>query len=146
MNKLSNKALKEKLFKEHLRRVLGFKKPLKKNIGKILLFKRHSNIFIVVTNFKKKHLITLTSGNCLLGKKKKEKIAVHNMLKLVDKLVKVLNKYNLKFVYITVKQRLTRHFFNLYKLLKKNRIYMLHFKYLLQKPHGFIKRRKLRRI
>src|SRR6187397_2551054 len=126
MNKiLISRSLREKLFKERLKKLLGFKKPLKKNIGKILLFKRHSNIFIVVSNFRKKHLVTSTSGNCLLGKKKKEKMAVHNMLKLVDKLVKTLNKYNLKFVYITVKQRLTRHFFNLYKLLKKNRIYML---------------------
>src|SRR4029079_177139 len=141
MNKLKNK-----LYRDYLIKKLGFEKPLKKNIGRILLFKRHSNIFIVVSNYRKKHLVTLTSGNCLLGRKKKEKMAVHNMLKLVDKLVKTLNKFNLKFVNIIVKQRLTRHFFNLYKLLKKNRIFMLNFRYLLQKPHGFIKRRKLRRI
>jgi len=126
MNKLKNK-----LYRDYLIKKLGFEKPLKKNIGRILLFKRHSNIFIVVSNYRKRHLITLTSGNCLLGRKKKEKMAVHNMLKLVDKLVKILNKFNLKFVNIIVKQRLTRHFFNLYKLLKKNRIFMLNFKYLL---------------
>jgi len=124
----------------------GYKKPLKKNIGHLLLFKRHSNVFIVLTNFKKKHIITLTSGNCLLGKKKKEKMAVHNMLKIVNKLIKILKKFNMKFVYIFIRQRLSAHFFNLYKLLKKNSIYILFFKFILRKPHGFIKRRKLRRI
>src|SRR5688500_5163722 len=146
MSKLNNKRLKEKLYTERLRKVLGFKKPLKKNIGKILLFKRHSNIFIVVTNYRKKHLVTLTSGNCLLGKKKKKKMNVHNILKLFYKLIKFLNKYKLKFFYFNIKQNLISYFFNLYKLLKKNSIYMLYFKYLLQKPHGFFKRRKLRRI
>jgi len=64
-------------------------------------------------------LITLTSGNCLLGKKKKEKKAVHNMLKLVNRLINLLKKFNMKYVNMFIRQRLGAHFFNLYKLLKK---------------------------
>jgi hypothetical protein len=39
----------------------------------LLFFKRHSNIFLVLSKKDWTHVTTLTGGNCLLGKKKKKK-------------------------------------------------------------------------
>jgi len=50
----------------------------------LLFFKRHSNIFLVLSKKNWKHITTLTGGNCLLGKKKKEKKAVHNILLMIN--------------------------------------------------------------
>jgi len=134
------------LYKHKSIKPYWYKKPLKHNIGHLLFFKRHSNIFVVITNYLKKHLYTVTAGNALLGKKKKEKMAVHNLIKLITKVLALLKFYKITCIYISLKQYFNRHFFTLYNYLKKNHIYIIGFRYLLQKPHGFMKRRKLRRV
>jgi len=117
-----------------------------KTLGHLLLFRRHSNIFLVLLNNNKKHISTFTSGNCFLGKKKKNKLAVHNMPKIINKLLLCFIKHNIKHLYLYVRHRLGGHFFNLKKLLKKNNIWILRYIYILNKSHGFIRGRKLRRI
>lgn len=128
------------------RKPFWYKKPLKLNVGYLFFFKRPSNIYVVITNYYKKHLYTVTSGNALLGRKKKEKLAVHNILKIVNKVLEILKFYHITCVYIMVKHYPGRHFFTFNKLIKRNRIYIFGYRYLLQKSHGFIKRRKKRRV
>jgi len=57
--------------------VSNSKKLLKKSdmkfVGGLFFFKRHSNIFLVLSNYKRQHIVTLTAGNCQLGKNKKKK-------------------------------------------------------------------------
>ena len=122
------------------------KKNTNKNKGFLLFFRRHSNIFLVLSNDQNKHIITLTAGSCGLGKKKKEKKAVHNMAKMVNKLLVFLKKNKIGILTLRIRQRLSGHFFNLRKLLIKNNIYISSLIYILRKPHGFIRGRKLRRI
>ena len=117
-----------------------------KYTGNLLLFKRHSNIFLVLLNNKNRHLITLTAGNCLLGNRKKDKMAVHNMPKMINKLLLYMNRFKIKFINIFIRQRVSGHFFNLQKLLRKNNITLLRFKFILKRPHGFLRGRKLRCI
>jgi hypothetical protein len=89
-----------------------------KGIGNIYFFKRHSNLFLVFFDSRKKHIVTLTSGFCKLGSTKKQKVAALNMLGIVKILIIYLNKYKIKYLRLHIKQRLTFYLYNLRKLLK----------------------------
>jgi hypothetical protein len=112
----------------------------------LLLFKRHSNIFLVLSEKNFKHIKTLTSGYCKMGKKKKEKMAVHNQILMVKTLLEILKASKIDFLHLYVRQKFNSHFFNLCRLLRRNRIRIIKFFFILKIPHGFIKGRKLRRI
>jgi hypothetical protein len=71
--------------------MIKLKSLSKIKLGNLIFFKKYSNLFIVFL-IKKKHIITLTSGVCKMGKTKKQKIASHNMLNMVNKLLEYLNK------------------------------------------------------
>ena len=118
----------------------------KKRVANLLFFRRHSNIFLVLLDSKYKHVVTLTSGTCKLGKTKKEKKSAHNLSNFIDYLLNYFNKFKIKYVKIIVRQKLTSHFYNLQKLLKLNNITIKSYKYLLKNPHGIIRGRKKRRI
>jgi hypothetical protein len=118
----------------------------KKFVGNLFFFKRHSNIFLVLSNYKKKHIITLTSGSCKLGKNKKKKISPFNMLNLVLSLKEHILKNNIKFLNFYFKQRFSRHFFNLRKMFKLNDIKIYKYIFLLYKSYGLNRKRKVRRI
>jgi hypothetical protein len=89
-----------------------------KGIGNIYFFKRHSNLFLIFFDSRKKHIVTLTSGFCKLGRTKKQKVAALNMLGLVKILKIYLDKYKIKYLRLHIKQRLTFYLYNLRKLLK----------------------------
>lgn len=116
------------------------------NLGYLYYFKRHSNIYVVITNYLKKHLYTVTAGNALLGKKKKEKLAVHNLIKLIKKVCSLLRYYKINNVEIRWKQRLTRHFYTIYHSIRKRRIFVRAYRFMLYKAHGRMKKRKMRRV
>ena len=122
------------------------KKLEKKYVGCLHFFKRYSNIFLVLCNYKNRHIITLTSGNCKLGKNKKKKISPFNMLNLVKALKIHLLKNNIKFLSFYLKQRFSRHFFNLRKMFKLNEIKINKYTFLLHKSYNLSKKRKVRRI
>jgi ribosomal protein S11 len=117
-----------------------------KFVGNLFFFKRYSNIFLVLSNYKRKHIITLTSGSCKLGKNKKKKISPFNMLNLVVALKSSLLKNNIKFLNFYLKQRFSRHFFNLRKMFKLNEIKVNKYIFLLYKSYSLNKKRKIRRI
>lgn len=125
----------------------NIKKPL--YVGpylNLLLFKRHSNIFLVLSEKNFKHIKTLTSGYCKMGSKKKEKKSVHNMSIMVKVLLDILKNLKINFLHLYIRQRYSGHFFNLCRLLKKNNIKILKFFFILKIPHGKKRGRKLRRI
>ena len=66
------------------------------SIGNLLFFKRHSNLFFVLCNYENKHLITLTSGTCKMGKTKKQKISAYNLSNIMNVLSIYLNRYKNK--------------------------------------------------
>jgi len=130
--------------------VSNSKKLLKKSdmkfVGGLFFFKRHSNIFLVLSNYKRQHIVTLTAGNCQLGKNKKKKISPFNMLNLVVSLKEHIIKNNIKFLIFYLKQRFSRHFFSLRKIFKLNEIKVYQYIFLLYKSYSLSKKRKVRRI
>ena len=115
--------------------------------ARLLLFKRRSNIYMVLLSFKYRHLITITSGVSKISNNKKQKISVYNLPYLITILIKYLTKYDIKFLNIIIRQkRIIRHFRSLQKLLKINNIYIKSYKYILKRVHGFIRKKKKRRI
>jgi|ERR1043165_4236231 hypothetical protein len=117
-----------------------------KGIGNIYFFKRHSNLFLVFFDSKKKHIVTLTSGFCKLGRTRKQKIAALNMLGLIKTLKIYLDKYKIKYLRLFIKQRLTYYLYNLRKLLKLYNIFIVDSKFLLYKTHTKKRGRTVRRI
>jgi hypothetical protein len=117
-----------------------------KGIGNIYFFKRHSNLFLVFFDSRKKHIITLTSGFCKLGRTKKQKVAALNMLGLIKTLKIYLDKYKIKYLRLFIKQRLTYYLYNLRKLLKLYNILIVDSKFLLYQSHTKKRGRTVRRI
>jgi hypothetical protein len=129
-------------------RIIRLKRRLKilKEYGSLIFFKKHSNLFFVLLNWKKKHLLTLTSGNCHLGKNKKQKLAPLNLTIIIQKLKKMLEIYNIKFLTFYMRQRIAFFFNKLKKLFKLHNIMITNYKFILQRLHGKKKGRNLRRI
>ena len=117
-----------------------------RRIGNIFFFKRHSNLFLVFFDSKRKHIVTLTSGFCKLGRTKKQKVAALNMLGLVKTLKTYLDKYKIKFLRLYIKQRLTFYLYNLRKLLKLYNYLIVDSKFLLYQSHTKKRGRTVRRI
>jgi len=117
-----------------------------RRIGNIYFFKRHSNLFLVFFDSKRKHVVTLTSGFCKLGRTKKQKVAALNMLGLVKTLKTYLDKYKIKFLRLFIKQRLTYYLYNLRKLLKLYNFLIIDSKFLLYQSHTKKRGRTVRRI
>jgi len=117
-----------------------------RRIGNIYFFKRHSNLFLVFFDSKRKHIVTLTSGFCKLGRTKKQKVAALNMLGLVKILKTYLDKYKIKFLRLFIKQRLTYYLYNLRKLLKLYNYLIVDSKFLLYQSHTKKRGRTVRRI
>ncbi len=117
-----------------------------RRIGNIYFFKRHSNLFLVFFDSKRKHVVTLTSGFCKLGRTKKQKVAALNMLGLVKTLKTYLDKYKIKFLRLFIKQRLTYYLYNLRKLLKLYNYLIVDSKFLLYQSHTKKRGRTVRRI
>jgi len=68
------------------------------------------------------------------------------MLNLVKSLKEHLVKNNIKFLKIYLRQRFSRHFFNLKKMFRLNEIKVHRYTFLLYKSFGLNKKRKVRRI
>jgi hypothetical protein len=117
-----------------------------RGVGNIYFFKRHSNLFLVFFDSRKKHIVTLTSGFCKLGRTKKQKVAALNMLGLVKMLKNYLDKYKIKYLRLFIKQRLTYYLYNLRKLLKLYNFLIVDSKFLLYRSHTRKRGRTVRRI
>lgn len=117
-----------------------------RGVGNIYFFKRHSNLFLVFFDSKKKHIVTLTSGFCKVGRTKKQKVAALNMSGLVKILKNYLDKYKIKYLRLFIKQRLTYYLYNLRKLLRLNNFLIVDSKFLLYRSHTKKRGRTVRRI
>lgn len=117
-----------------------------KEYGSLIFFRRHSNLFFVLLNWKKKHLITLTSGNCKLGRNKKQKLAPLNMSIIIQKLKNTLEIYNIKFIRFYMRQRIIFYFNKLKKLFRYYSISIVDYRFILRRLHGKKRGKNLRRI
>jgi hypothetical protein len=117
-----------------------------KEYGNLIFFKKHSNLFFVLLNWRKKHLLTLTSGNCQLGRTKKQKLAPLNMSIIIQKLKSSLEFYNIKFLKFYMRQRISFYFNKLKKLFRFYNISIVDYRYILRRLHGRKRGRKVRRI
>ena len=118
----------------------------RKFLGNLYFFKRYSNIFVILLDYNRKHIATLTGGNCKLGKNKKNKISPFNMLNIVVSLKELLLKHNIKLLNIYLKQRFSRHLFSLKKMFKLNEVKINKYIFLLYKSYGLTRKRSIRRI
>lgn len=116
------------------------------SMGNLFFFKKSSNIFLVLSDSNMKHIATFTGGSCQLGKNKKKKISPFNMLNLAKKLKIKLLTHNIKFLHFYLKQRFSRHFFNLKKAFKLNEIKVKGYTFLLYKSYSISRGRSVRRI
>ena len=128
--------------------MIKLKKPFnfRRSRCNVLFFKRHSNLFLVLLDRRKRHVVTLTSGSCKLGKTKKQKISALNIGGLVKHLKVYLEKYKIKYVKLSLKQRIPFYYFNLKKMFKFHNIRIIWFRFLLCKKHGIKRGKNLRRI
>jgi hypothetical protein len=81
-----------------------------------------------------------------LGKNKKQKLAPLNLTIIIQKLKKMLEIYNIKFLTFYMRQRIAFFFNKLKKLFKLHNIMITNYKFILQRLHGKKKGRNLRRI
>lgn len=117
-----------------------------KKTGNILFFKRHSNFFLVLLDSKKRHVVTITSGLCKLGKTKKLKLAPLNMFGLIQKLKIYLELYKIKYLKLYIRQKIPFFFNKLKKLFKFYNLFVGAFFYKLSRAHSKRRGRKPRRI
>lgn len=117
-----------------------------KNIGNILFFKRHSNLFLVFLDSKKKHILTLTSGSCKIGKTRKQKVSPLNIGGIIQKLKLYLNLYKIKSLKLFIRQRIPYYLKRLKKLFKFYNVNISGYSFILKKCHGNIKGRTPRRV
>lgn len=117
-----------------------------RGIGNIYFFKRHSNLFLIFFDDTRKHIVTLTSGFCKLGRTKKQKVAALNMVGLIKVLKTYLEKYKIRYLRLYIKQRLTFYLYNLRKLLKLYNYLIVDFRFLLYRTHTKRRGRTVRRI
>jgi hypothetical protein len=123
-----------------------YKFKFSRGSGNVLFFKRHSNLFLVFLDSRWRHVVTLTSGFCKLGKTRKQKVSPLNMAGLVQKLKVYVDLHKVKYLRLFIKQRITFYFIKLKKLFKFYNLYLTHFAYILCRKHGQKRKRKIRRI
>ena len=94
----------------------------------------------------KRHIVTLTSGSCKIGKNRKQKVSPLNMGIIIKQLKTYLTLYNIRSVHLFIRQKIIYYFRKLQKLLKFHNITISHFSFILKKPHGYVRGRTPRRV
>jgi hypothetical protein len=129
------------------KKVVNIKKfSFTNHIGNILFFKRHSNLFLVFLDSKKKHIVTLTSGSCKIGKNRKQKVSPLNMGGLIQKLKSYLELYRIKSLQLLIRQRLPYYLKRLKKLFKFYNVFISGYSFILKRSHGHVRGRTPRRV
>lgn len=118
----------------------------RRGIGKLLFFKRHSNLFFVFLDSHKKHVITLTSGSCKVGKTKKQKMSPLNMGIIIKNLKTYLLLYKINSLHLYMRQKISFYFRKLRKLFKFYKIAIFRYTFILNKCHGNKRGRNPRRV
>jgi len=128
------------------------KKPhfkIKKKTGYLLCFATFSNIYVCLLDYKRKIIITKTAGNCKVSAKnnKREKIALHNILKIVEKLNDYFEVYKIKYIKIFLRGYVKRPILYLLEnFLERYNVRIISIRYILCEPHNGIRKRGKRRV
>jgi ribosomal protein S11 len=118
----------------------------KYGIGHLVFFKKHSNLFFILRTENRKHVVTLTSGNCNVGKTKKQKISPHSIQLILKQLKEYCILYDINRLRFYLKSDISKHYYNILKYLNLYNIKILELGYILHKAHNGMRGRKLRRI
>jgi ribosomal protein S11 len=118
----------------------------KYGIAHLLFFKKHSNMFLVLKTENKKHVVTISSGICDIGKTKKQKISPYNIHLIIKQLKEYCNIYNINRVRFFLRSRLDKHYYNILKYLSLYNIRIIELNYVLHLAHNGMRGRKPRRI
>lgn len=141
------KLLESRIYKDK-KKVLILKKHFffKNNTASLLYFKRHSNIFLVLSGDDRKHVITLTSGNCRIGRTKKQKVSAYNIYLLIEELNRYFLLYKITKIRFLLRTKITSHFYNIIKYLEHYNIIINECNLLLHHPHNGMRGRNPRRV
>ena len=118
----------------------------KYGIGHLLFFQKYSNIFLVLKTENRKHVVTLTSGSCKLGKTKKQKMSPFNVNLIIKELKQYCKIYNINRVRFFLRSTINKHYYNILKYLTLYGIKLIEINYMLHMPHNGVRGRKLRRL
>ncbi len=108
--------------------------------------KRHSNLFLTLTDLNKKVVICKTSGSSVVGNSKKKKIAPQATENLVLSLVPFFKLYRLKRARLFIVSRISVHLYLLLRELNIRGIKIIWFHRYIKFPHNGMRGRKVRRI
>ena len=112
----------------------------------LLFFKRHSNLFLVFLDSRQKHVITLTSGSCKIGKTRKQKVSPLNIGGLIQKLKTYLILYKIRTLRLIMRQRMPYFLRRLRKLFKFYNINISNYFFILKRRHGYKRGKTPRRV
>lgn len=154
MNKIRNRKLERKKKQLDIRNNKDKKKLLiykqhflfKNNIASLLYFKKHSNIFLVLSADDNQHVITLTSGNCRIGRTRKQKISPYNIYLLIEELNRYFILYRIRKIKFMLKTKISSHFYNIIKYLEYYKIKINECNFILHHPHNGTRGRNSRRV
>jgi hypothetical protein len=107
----------------------------KYGIGHLLFFQKYSNIFLVLKTENRKHVVTLTSGSCKLGKTKKQKMSPFNVNLIIKELKQYCKVYNINRVRFFLRSTINKHYYNILKYLSLYGIKLMEVNYMLHMPH-----------
>jgi ribosomal protein S11 len=117
-----------------------------KQTANIMINRSFSNIFITVTDLKKKVLICKSSGACGVGNLKKSKKSPQAIENIVNALIPFFELYKLRNFNIILKVKFSSHVVILVKELHDRGYNIIKFVNRLKIGHNGMRGRKLRRI
>lgn len=146
-HKYKNKKKKEqKIYDNKLRVIQKKDHKFKYGIGHLLFFQKRSNVFFVLKTEGNKHVITLSSGSCKVGRTKKQKLSPFNLNIIIKRLKEYCKLYNVYRVRFFFRSFINKHYYHILKYLSLYRIRIMEIGYVLHLPHNGMRKRKSRRI
>ena len=107
---------------------------------------KHSNIELTITDLKKKVVVCRTPASCGLKITKRRKKAPHSVEPLVNNIILFFKRFDIRFVHLIIRNKITRHVRFLIKELLFYNLKVKSFTVLKKKSHNGLRGRKLRRI
>lgn len=125
-------------------RIFYFSK--KGGLAYVHLSKSHSNIFVTLTDLKKRLLVCVTSGSSGIIGSKRQKKAPMALENIVKKCLPVFEKYRINSIKIILRSRISSLYYSLCKELKFHGFKIVGVIVRRKMAFNGVRRRKLRRV
>ena len=129
-----------------MNKIFRFSNKNLKNAAHIFINRSFSNIFITVTDLKKRIVICKSAGACGVGNLKKSKKSPQAVENIVNALIPYFELYQIKNFDIILKVKFSSHVILLVKELHDRGYNIIKFMTRLKVGHNGMRGRKLRRI